>query len=367
MIIFEIDFKRKIFYGVKHIMGDNNTKKPITIYDIAAEAGVSPATVSRVLTNNAKVQKDKRDRILALIEKYNFKPNALARGLSDTKTKLIGIITADVRNPFYSAVYVACETAAWEHGYRVLLCNSLGDGEREIEQIHMLVQQRVDAIIQIGGRVDALETDKSFAEETGKIADTIPFVVSGKIDGVKCYSVRIDAREAATLLAEHLIQLGHERIAFVGGRTDVASSVEKMKAYREVLEKHGLSFRSEYCIEGGYDYETGYNGTKALLGLKEIPTAIIAINDFAAAGVVRGITEMGLSIPGDMSVVSYDNTYITDLVVPKLTSIDYDYEKLGKKLVDTAISAANGEKVPTYQPVGPSLVVRKSSGLASKR
>jgi len=348
-------------------VGDNSSKKAITIYDIAAEAGVSPATVSRVLTNSAKVQKDKRERVLALIEKYNYKPNALARSLSDTKTKLIGIVTADVRNPFYSAVYVACENAAWEQGYRVLLCNSQGDGNREIEQIHMLVQQRVEAIIQIGGRVDALETDETYALETGKIADTMPIVVSGKIDGVKCYSVRIDAREAASLLTEHLIQLGHERIAFVGGRSDVSSSAIKFHTYREVLKAHGLEVREEYFIEGGYDYETGYNGTKELLGLKEIPTAIIAINDFAAAGVVRGMTEMGLSIPGDMSVVSYDNTYITDLVVPKLTSIDYDYPILGKLLVDTAIDAANGVEVPDYIPVKPRLVVRKSSGLVNKR
>lgn len=348
-------------------MSDNSVKKAITIYDIAAEAGVSPATVSRVLTNNAKVQKDKREKVLALIEKYNYKPNALARGLSETKTKLIGIVTADVRNPFYSAVYVACENAAWEQGYRVLLCNSQGDGNREIEQMHMLVQQRVEAIIQIGGHVDALETDETYALETSKIVNTIPIVVSGKIDGVKSYSVRIDAGEAASLLTEHLIQLGHERIAFVGGRRDVASSAVKIQMYREVLEKHGLKFRKEYCIEGGYDYETGYNGTKALLGLRKIPTAIIAINDFAAAGVVRGITEMGLSIPGDMSVVSYDNTYITDLVVPKLTSIDYDYKTLGKTLVDTAIAAAEGKDVPEYTPIKPSLVVRKSSGLVNKR
>lgn len=347
-------------------MADSTSRKNITIYDIAREAEVSPATVSRILTNNAKVKKDKYERVMAIIEKYNYKPNALARSLSDTKSKLIGIVAADVRNPFYSAVYVACETAAWERGYRVLLCNSLGDGAREIDQIHMLVQQRVEAIIQIGGRVDALETDETFALETGKIAGTVPLVVSGKIDGVQCYCVRIDAHEAASLLAEHLIQLGHERIAFVGGRRDVESSANKFKTYREVLSKHGIPFREEYFIEGAYDYETGYAGTKALLGLKEIPTAIIAINDFAAAGVVRGISEMGLSIPGDMSVVSYDNTYIADLVVPKLTSIDYDYEELGKTLVDTAIAAANGEAVKDYIAIKPKLVVRKSSGLANK-
>lgn len=347
-------------------MSDYNDKKPITIYDIAKEAGVSPSTVSRVLTSNANVRKEKRERVLALIEKYNFKPNALAKGLSDTRSNLIGIIAADVRNPFYAAVYVACENAARAHGYRMLLANSLGEKDREIDQLHMLVQQRVDAIIQLGGRADDLYTDKSYAEEVKKVAPSIPFIVTGKMDDVDCYRVKIDANEACSLLTEHLIQLGHERIAYVGGRNDVLSTYEKLNTYRDILKKHNIPYREEYIVSGGYNNETGYQGVKKLLGLKEIPTAIIAINDMAAAGIVRGLTEMGFKIPGDISVVSYDNTYIADLMMPKLTSIDYDYETFGTALVETAIKVLDGETVDSLIPVTPNLVVRESSGAAKR-
>lgn len=343
-------------------MPDTNDSKQITIYDIAKEAGVSASTVSRVLTNSANVRKEKKDKIQAIIDKYNFKPNALAKGLSDTKSNLIGFITADVRNPFYSAVYIACENAARAKGYRVLLCNSLGESEREIEQLEMLVQQRVAAIIQLGGRVDDVETEAAFVEETKKIVPAIPMVVNGKIDGVDAYSVRIDAKEGCTLLTEHLIQLGHEKIALVGGRLNVISTYEKYVTYREILDKHGIAFRPEYVVNGGYDQNSGYSGVKTLLGLKEMPTAIIAINDFTAAGVMRGLQEMGFNVPGDISVVSYDNTYIADLLVPRLTSIDYDYAVFGEKLVDTAIRALNGEKPEKITTVTPHLVVRKSSG-----
>lgn len=347
-------------------MPDFTEKKNITIYDIAREAGVSPATVSRVLTNNANVRREKKEKVQAIIDKYNFKPNALAKGLSDTKSKVIGFITADVRNPFYAAVYVACENAAKERGYRVLLCNSFGESEREIEQLHMLMQQRVDAIIQLGGRADDVITDSRFKEEAGKIIPTIPMVVNGKIDDTDAISVRIDAHEGCSLLMEHLIQLGHTKIALVGGRLDVISTFEKFETYKSVLAKHNIPFRDEYIVSGQYDQDTGYYGVKKLLGLKEMPTAIIAINDFAATGVVRGIQEIGLKIPEDISVVSYDNTYITDLLVPRLTGIDYGYAVFGEKLVEAAIMAVEGENRPENMLVAPRLMVKESSGPAKR-
>lgn len=345
---------------------ENTENKVITIYDIAKEAGVSPSTVSRVLTNNANVRSDKKEKIQAIIDKYNFKPNALARGLSDTKTKIIGIVTADVRNPFYASVFVAVEEVARKAGYTVLLGNSLGDFQREVEEVTTLKQQQVDAIIQFGGSVDALITNDEYAKFIKPIAATTPLIVSGKLDGVNCYQVRIDAHEASALLTEHLIQLGHKRIALVGGRMDVTSTHEKYDTYRHLIKQHGIEYKAEYIINGGYDHETGYNGMKKLLGLKEIPTAVIAINDFCATGILRALSEVGLNAPTDISVVSYDNTYMAEFSNPKLTSIDYDYETFGKKLIDTAIKTINKEEMPTLQTITPHLVVRESSGRAKQ-
>lgn len=345
---------------------DIKENKAITIYDIAKEAGVSASTVSRVLTNNANVRQEKKERILALIEKYHFEPNALAKGLSDTTSKTIGIIAADVRNPFYSSVYVACEKAAREAGYKMLLCNSLGEMELEISDLAMLKRQKVDAIIHIGGRVDDITTDPTFAAAVNAVTPTIPIVVTGKVDNAFCYSVVIDAHEASSLLTRHLIQLGHKRIALIGGRKNVTSTYQKFLTYCDILKENNIPFREEYIYNGGYDFETGYKGIKTLLGLKEIPTAVIAINDFSAAGVVRGITEMGFKIPEDISVVSYDNTYISELLVPKLTSIDYNYENFGKQIVAAAIAGAEGKPIEKYTRVSTKLVVRESSGVCKR-
>lgn len=138
----------------------------------------------------------------------------------------------------------------------------------------------------------------------------------------------------------------------------------KVKKYKKILEEHQIPYREEYVIEGSYNYETGYYCMNQILELEDIPTAVIAINDYAAAGVVRSIVEHGFQIPEDISVVSYDNTQLAELLIPKLTSIDYDYVTFGKKLVDTAIAAAQGKKMPRHQTVTPALVVRESSGPA---
>jgi len=347
------------------------SKKPskgraVTIYDIAKEAGVSTATVSRVLTKRANVNQKKREKIEALIEKYDYRPNALARGLSDTKSKVIGIITADIRNPFYAETFVACELAAKEAGYTVLLCNSFGITEVEENQLDMLQQQQVDVIIQLGGRADDLFSDLRYVEKVNNLTKYIPMVISGKLDGTPCYQVRIDAKKAAELLLEHLIEMGHEKIVFIGGRKNVISTYEKYQRYQKIFKKYKIDFDEDDFIEGNYDYDTGYISMNSVFERKYLPTAVIAINDFSAAGVVRSINEHGYSIPDDISVVSYDNAYISNLLMPKLTSIDYNYEVFGKELVETAISAAKGKPKVLVQRIIPTLVIRESSGPAPK-
>lgn len=341
--------------------------KAITIYDIAREAGVSPATVSRVLTNSANVRKEKKEKVQYLIDKYNFKPNALAKSLSDTKSKVIGIIVADVRNPFYAEVFVACEDAARKAGYTVLLCNSLGVLDREIQHFGMLQQYQVAGIIQLGGGVDDLVSNSEYVEKINRISPNIPIVAGGNLKVRNCYRVEIDANEAAELLLEHLIGLGHRKIALVGGRRDVTSTYEKYLTYRRILEKYGIEYRKEYIVDGEYNYITGYAGMNQLFDRNEIPTAVVAINDFSAAGVMRSITEHHYRIPEDISVVSYDNTYFSDLLMPKLTSIDYNYSLFGQKLVDAAIAAIEGEEVPSLQKITPSLVLKESSGAVSNK
>lgn len=335
--------------------------RTITIYDIAKEAGVSPATVSRVLTNNAKVSAEKREKVEKLIEKYDFKPNALARGLSDTKTKTIGVIAADIRNPFYASLFVECEKAANAKGYTLLLCNSLGENALEDNHLEKLYEKRVDAIIQIGGRVDELVSDNDYVEHVNSITNAIPMVITGKLEGSECFQVSIDEQQAMQILLEYLIQIGHRNIALVGGRNDVKSTYDKRLKYKQILNKYAIEYQEDLILEGAnYDDESGYVSMNQLFERKKVPTAIIAINDFTAMGIIRAIMERGLTIPNDLSVASFDNTFMSQISMPRLTTVGYDYQLFGERLVNAAIEAINGEEPARIELIKSELIIRDS-------
>jgi len=340
----------------------------ITIYDIAREAGVSPSTVSRVLTNNANVRSEKRKKVQDLIEKYNFKPSALARGLSDTKRHLIGIIAADIRNTFYAEVFVACEKAAEKAGYTVLLLNSFGDLELEKKLLSKLMEQRVDAIIQLGGAVDDLVTDESYAEAASYVTNSIPMVVTGKLEGVPSFQVRINVMQAMDELVEHLMANGNERIAMIGGRKNVISTYDKFQHLKALALRYNLDCREEYINNwSGYTVATGVIAMEELLSKVErtgipMPDAIIAISDQIALGALQVLKKHKVRVPQDVSLVSFDNIETMELVEPSVTSVDYDFKTLGEKLVDTAISCIEQRgSVNLLQFVDTRLVVRESS------
>ncbi|MDR1970839.1 MAG: LacI family transcriptional regulator [Treponema sp.] len=337
----------------------STVEQGLTIYDIAREAGVSPATVSRVMTNNARVSQAKRIAVERVIAKYDFKPNALARGLS-TSTRILGLMTADIRNPYYATLAVECEKAANEQGYTVLLCNAFNDKALEDAHLEKFYAQRVEAIIQIGCRVDDLVSDPAYTRHINRIAPVIPFITTGKMDDADCYSLRIDDGEAMKIVMDHLVSLGHREIAFFGGEKRVKSTYDKWQQYIYLLGVHGLSFRDEYLQEGDYNESGGYDCFKRLLNCQRIPTAAIAVNDYSAVGALRAAHEQGLSIPASLSLISFDNTYLSEVVIPRLSTVDYNYPDYGRELVDLAIRASRREPLPRLQFIKPRLVIRDS-------
>jgi DNA-binding LacI/PurR family transcriptional regulator len=343
-------------------MVDRGMRKEITIYDIANEAGVSPATVSRVLTKRAGVSPAKREAVEQVIKKYKFRPNAMARGLSDTRTKILGLMVADIRNPYYAALAVECEKAANKLGYTVLLCNALNDMALEDSNLEKLHEQRADAIIQIGCRVDDLVSDPNYVNLVNRISRTTPFVITGKLDGANCYRLNINDAKAMEIVIEYLISLGHREIALVGGSKQVKSTYDKWQEYVYLVAKHHLVLRDEYFQEGDYSDKSGYSCMNHLLSLDSIPSAVIAINDYSAAGVMKAMAEKGLSIPKDVSIISFDNTFLSETLTPKLTTIDYDYTLFGQTLVNIAIEALTRNDICREQLITPRLIVRESCG-----
>lgn len=338
--------------------------KEITIYDIAQEAGVSPATVSRVLTNSAKVSAAKKETVEKIIQKYGFRPNAMARSLSETQTKVLGIIVADIRNPYYATLVVECEIAANKLGYSVMVCNALSDFEHEKFNLAKLYEQRVDAIIQLGCSVDDMISNREYAKLVGRVARTIPFVITGKLDGANCYHLHIDDLLAMELIFQHLLDNGHSKIALVGGMQHVKSTNDKTRHYIYLAGKNGLELRNEYMLDGDFSDIGGRKCARQLMALSDPPTAIITVNDYTAVGVLQELTLRGIKVPEDISIVSFDNTYLCNIVTPQLTSIDYDYPLFGRKLVEIAQQAIQKQEVERFQTIRPNLQIRSSSGAA---
>lgn len=340
-------------------MKDENS---ITVYDIADEAGVSVSTVSRVLNNSAPVKEKTRARVIKVMDKYNFQPNALARSLSKKRTKTIGFILPDITNPFFSEVYVKAERAALDLGYSIFLSNTMNDSEVESIYLKTLVEKQVDGIIFMGGRVNETRTDVRFAEEMKVIMKKTPIVmINGEMEGVDCYRVKTDEADGFRKGLNYLLSLGHKEIALVGGIKGITSTDIKLDIFGQYVESAQIATKEEWIIESGYSIEGGYEAFKRLLSLVDLPTAIIAINDFIAIGIIKAAKEMGLQIPQEVSIIGFDNIYLTTIVLPAITTISHNYQELAAKAVHIIDGVNNNQVYEKEHFFDSELIIRESS------
>lgn len=332
----------------------------ITVYDIAKEAGVSPATVSRVLTNSARVSAEKKKRVKEIINKYDFEPNSFARSLSKQESKTIGMIVPDIRSPYYSTLFVECEMEASRYGYNMILCNTINKISSESGHLHNLSKKRVDAVIQVGGSVDEVCPDSLYVNLINKISKKIPIVIAGELAGANAYRVMTEKTHGMKELLSYLTGLGHKEIALVGGRDTVIPTTRKREAYAEFFTEKEIPVRKEYIIETDYSVEGGYEGMQKLFSLNKLPTAVIAINELAAVGIFKAINEKGLRVPDDLSIVGYDNTYFSEITAPQLTCISYNLKTYAQIIMKTIINIKNKQEDEKLKYIQTNLVVRGS-------
>lgn len=335
-------------------------KGNITIYGIAKEAGVSVATVSRVINRPENVKPEKREKVLAVIRRYDFKPNMLAKSLKNARSGVIGLLTASIDSPFYGQLVSECIQAAKECGYVLLVSSFKCGGEEEADLLKNIYKQRVESIILLGGGMDSRTENEQILSAVNRIAEVVPVVVMGNAQGIPCYEVRIDEAGAMEQAMEYLIGAGHRKIAFWGGEKNVYSITEKSCAFQRMLRKYGLECRDEWLQYGGYDQEDGY---RVMSGMNkdELPTAVIGVNDQFACGIIKAAFDTGIAVPQKLSVISFDNTYIAECTRPELSSVACDYGELAHKLVQTAVKAARREEMEWRQLVWTHLVERESS------
>ncbi|MFC5470228.1 LacI family DNA-binding transcriptional regulator [Cohnella suwonensis] len=339
--------------------------KQVTIYDIAKEAKVSVATVSRVLNGTAPVKISTRAKIEALIQKHQFQPNAMARSLLSKETGIIGVILPDLTNPFFPEVFAGAEKEAQESGHTFLLCNTMGDYAKESEYLNIMQEKRVDGILFIGGRINLKECEPDLVQEMVEHAKKIPMVlINGNLRDTELTRVATDEYAGTMLAMRHLIELGHKRIGFIGGESHMTTTSNKLRAFRKSLRDAGLPVREDWILPDSFSMESGKQQMENLLEKKDRPTAVCCVNDFTAIGAIKTAIEHGLKVPDDMSIVGFDDIPLAHHVIPELTTVSQQASELGRTAMKVLRQLINKGKVKKLTSLEPQLAVRQSTAPA---
>ncbi|MFC6333410.1 LacI family DNA-binding transcriptional regulator [Paenibacillus septentrionalis] len=336
--------------------------KQITIYDIARLANVSVATVSRVINGTAPVKHSTRERIEALIQQYQFQPNAMARSLLKKETGIIGIIVPDLTNPFYTEVLSGAEQEALTTGHTFLLTNSVGDYQKESQYLSIMREKRVDGMIFLGGRINLRNGNETLDQELIQHANTIPTVlINGTVKGNAITRVATDEYAGTCMAVQHLIDNGHEHIAFLGGEMHMSTTSNKLRAFKKTLKDAGLQVREEWILPDSFSIDSGRGLMHKLLELRKKPTAVMCINDFVAIGAIKTAVDHGLFIPDDMSIVGFDDIPLAHHFIPEITTVSQEANELGRTAIRVLQKLMNREKVKKHTVIEPKLMLRKSS------
>lgn len=334
-----------------------------TLNDIARRSGVSVSTVSRVLNRKAqkyRIAAETEQRILRAAKELNYRPNEIARGLRLKKTHTIGLIAPDVSNPFFAYIIKRVQSVAHAMGYSLIVCNTDENLEQEIEHLNLLYRNRVDGLI-------AMPVGTSYAHYADWIEKHIPIVLLDRcFDELSVRSVVVDNYGGAFEAVEHLVDNGHVRIAFIQGLPGTYTNTARLKGYRDALTAHGLTFDPDLVVGADFRQENGYMEAKLLLSLSERPTAIFATSDMITLGALQAIYEEGLSVPGDMSVIMFDDVDFAPYLRCPLTAVRQPKELMGEMAVKMLVDELRGEKAGTQRiMLKPQLIRRGSVGAPS--
>lgn len=344
---------------------EKKKSKTVTIHDVAKHAGTSVTTVSRVLNNKAyPVREELRQRVLDSVRELGYLPNQVARSLKNLETKEIGVIIPTVMNPFYASVVSGIEEEARKHSYNILLCCSSRDPVKEIDCLNLLYQKQVSGVIisSMFQNKDALE---KYMEKNKNIV-----LLDQEVEDMDCSMINFNCQKGAYLAVDYLIQNGHREIAFISTPLTRWTRIEILKGYKEALKDNNITFdkqlvitvnnEKETAIEA-FELEAGKKSARILLENRPNATAVFAINDMMAIGFIREITALGKNVPGDVSVVGFDDIYFASMITPALTTIQYPSYEVGMLAARLLLDKLNNiDTLPLHLNLEPKLIIRDS-------
>ncbi len=328
-----------------------------TIKDVAQAAEVSTATVSHVINGTRYVSDEVQQRVLQAMERLNYQPNAVARGLRTKKTHLLALVIPDIANPFFTDLARGFQDAADQNGYVVVVCNTDRALERELRFLDILRQQRVDGLV--------LNPTMVTAEDLKRLlkAQVVVVLIGSQIDDPEFDLVMVDNIRAGSDAVQHLIDLGHRRIGLLCGPHTTSSGLQRYQGYCQAMERNGLPVQDGWVVEGNFTQEGGYTCMQRILSQQPLPTAIFAASDVMALGAKKAIEDAGLRIPADISLIGFDDIPKVTWATPKLTTIAQPRYQMGWEAALLLIDRIEQSIPPSRQKVvmEHKLVVREST------
>ncbi|XID95686.1 LacI family DNA-binding transcriptional regulator [Paenibacillaceae bacterium WGS1546] len=331
--------------------------KTTTIYDVAKEAGVSIATVSNAINGKGKVGKKTREEIFKVMERLQYRPSVIASALMGKKTYTLGLLVPDVSNPFFSEMARSVEDLAHSEGYSVIVCSTDNENERIDKYLRLLEQKSVDGIL--------IATGMENGEPLRRLADkSVPIVmIAREAANVQAHCVLTDDFKGGALAAEHLLGLGHRHMAILAEKAEVSSSVERVRGFRFALFEAGIALGDERIVPCESSIQAGKRTTAAMIGGKDRPSAVFCCNDLLAIGALQAAKEAGIRVPEQLSVIGFDDTILSVVAHPALTTIAQPMDRMVKLAFGLLVGdSADGEAIRQRIVMPPALIVRESTG-----
>ncbi len=333
---------------------------PATIKDLAKALKISPSTVSRALRDHPDISPFTKKRVISLADKLDYHPDSIAQSLQTKKTKTIGVIVPEIKQPFFASVINGIEEFAYAAGYTIIVCQSNESYDREVVYTRSLVSHRVAGLL-----VSLSRTTQNFDHFKVLQRRDVPVVFFDRVsDEIEASKVVVDDYRGAYDVVDHLIQSGYRRIAHLAGPQNLSISKFRLKGYQDALKHHKLPLNGELVVHGGLDDTDGIVGFQKLLNLHPLPDAVFAVNDPVATGAFVTIKEHGLKIPADIALAGFSNTHMTSLLDPPLTTVEqpsYEIGKTAAQLLMEQINSSDEEFMPQFKILKTHLIVRGST------
>ena len=329
------------------------SKKRPSLGLVAKLSGVSPSTVSRILNNTANVSDSKKKTVLRVIEETGFRPNLAARTLAGGRAMSIGVLTQYIDSPFYGEAIRGIEEVLASEDYTALFASGRGDRELELERLNMLMERNIDGLIVLSSTLEDQELEA--------LAKELPVVLTGRATlNQKLTSIGFDNLGGGALALGHLADLGHEVIAVIDGPDDPDAAL-RMEGIRSECVQRGIHLDPTHIEIGDFNESGGYRAMGRLLDNRSDFSAVIALNDQMAYGAMLALSEAGLDIPGDISLLGFDDLPHSAYTVPPLTTISQPVNRIGAMAASTVLAMSAGYEQTVEQSVAASIVVRSST------